>query len=301
MEKINVAELLKDCPSGMELDCTIWDNVTLVHVNNEDIPFPITLSRKNDDGSESYFVVTKYGQYYSDSKCVIFPKGKTTWEGFQIQFEDGDILKSRNGSIFIYNKSKVDGYGCYCGFDTRGKFIISEGYSWTYSVVGFATEEEKQELFGAIRAAGYRWNAETKTLEKLPKFKVGDSYEIQVRDGQTFAVKKGSLYPKTYKECCKVLSLGEDGKLYTKGYKASLIQDFQKLFICRNAYWKIAGNWEPEFRFGKKKYCIMTKDNKVISATVEETNRVFVFPTEEMRGAFYENFKDLIEECKELL
>ena len=25
------------------------------------------------------------------------------------------------------------------------------------------------------------------------------------------------------------------------------------------------------------------------------------FPTEEMRDAFYENFKDLIEQCKELL
>ena len=27
----------------------------------------------------------------------------------------------------------------------------------------------------------------------------------------------------------------------------------------------------------------------------------FAFPTEEMRDAFYENFKDLIEQCKELL
>ena len=26
-DKINVAELLKDCPKGMELDCTIYNNV----------------------------------------------------------------------------------------------------------------------------------------------------------------------------------------------------------------------------------------------------------------------------------
>ena len=25
-----------------------------------------------------------------------------------------------------------------------------------------------------------------------------------------------------------------------------------KLRICRDAYWKIAGDWRPEFRFGKK-------------------------------------------------
>ena len=40
----------------------------------------------------------------------------------------------------------------------------------------FATEEEKQKLFDTIKANGYKWNPETKTLEKLiePKFKVGD-------------------------------------------------------------------------------------------------------------------------------
>ena len=40
----------------------------------------------------------------------------------------------------------------------------------------FATEDEKQELFDAIKDNGYKWNSETKTLEKLPepKFKVGD-------------------------------------------------------------------------------------------------------------------------------
>ena len=39
-----------------------------------------------------------------------------------------------------------------------------------------ATEEEKAQLFQAIKDNGYKWNAETKTLEKLnvPIFKVGD-------------------------------------------------------------------------------------------------------------------------------
>lgn len=29
MEKINVAELLKNCPKGIELDCTTFDDVTV--------------------------------------------------------------------------------------------------------------------------------------------------------------------------------------------------------------------------------------------------------------------------------
>lgn len=28
MERINIAELLRNCPKGMELDCMLWDNVT---------------------------------------------------------------------------------------------------------------------------------------------------------------------------------------------------------------------------------------------------------------------------------
>lgn len=42
--------------------------------------------------------------------------------------------------------------------------------------VRLATEEEKAKLFKVIKENGFKWNDETKTLEKLaePKFKVGD-------------------------------------------------------------------------------------------------------------------------------
>lgn len=32
-KKINIAELLKNCPQGMELNCTLFDKVTLVGVD----------------------------------------------------------------------------------------------------------------------------------------------------------------------------------------------------------------------------------------------------------------------------
>jgi hypothetical protein len=37
------------------------------------------------------------------------------------------------------------------------------------------------------------------------------------------------------------------------------------------------------------------------AVTARILNRILVFPTEEMRDAFYENFKDLIEKCKKFL
>lgn len=115
-------------------------------------------------------------------------------------------------------------------------------------------------------------------------------------------------YPKTYEECCKVLSLGEDGRLYTKGYKASLIQEFQQLLICRDAYWKIIGEqmgldkpWAPVYTDDNIKYSITTHKNRLDFNGTIERNYVLIFPTKEIKNAFYENFKELIEKCKELL
>ena len=90
MEKINIAELLKDCPKGMKLDCAMFDNVTLSAViDNRDNLFPI----KIDIGANRYRYLTKTGGYdiVPESKCVIFPKGKTTWEGFvpPCKFKEG--------------------------------------------------------------------------------------------------------------------------------------------------------------------------------------------------------------------
>lgn len=164
-QKINIAERLKDCPKGMELDCTMYDNVTLIQVQEDNI-YPIKI--ETPDGST---VLTKYGgiSYNELSKCIIFPKGKTTWEGFQRPFKDGDVVISNHGDIHI-NRDNLSSYCCL----RRGCFDAT-----ITTLVKFdrlATEEEKQKLFDAIKDNGYNWNAETKTLEKIivPKFKVGD-------------------------------------------------------------------------------------------------------------------------------
>ena len=109
--------------------------------------------------------------------------------------------------------------------------------------------------------------------------------------------KKQPKYPKTYEDCCDVLR----EKAYTTGfeYKSNIIFKFQQLLICRDAYWKIAEDWKPDVMYGDL-YCI-GYDGNVITWKMQGGCRLLAFPTEEMRDAFYENFKELIEECKELL
>ena len=179
MDKINVAELLKGCPSGMELDCTMYEDVYFdwvdelnrihCYIQHETHKTSITFNQHGTPNS-----VMK-------SKCVIFPKGKTTWEGFvqHCKFKDGDVIAVENElgiHIFIYNHTtdEYGGYGYYVILTSRGNFKINKFCSGrTYR---FATEEEKQKLFDAIKANGYKWNPETKTLNNLiePKFKEGD-------------------------------------------------------------------------------------------------------------------------------
>ena len=93
------------------------------------------------------------------------------------------------------------------------------------------------------------------------------------------------------------------------GYKEALIAKFQELLICRDAYWKIAGEtmglgkpWRPDWgSANSKKSILYTCENKIHTGISLINNHTLAFPSEEMRDTFYENFKELIEECKELL
>ena len=132
--------------------------------------------------------------------------------------------------------------------------------------------------------------------------------ELIQEDGKWFVVKKKKEYPKTFLERCDVLNIGNLIERGVKGYKAELFDTLQKLYICRDAYWKIAGEemglgkpWSPDLTDNVNKHCIEFRDCGVYKVTYSYTSRIFAFPTKEMRDAFYENFKELIESCKELL
>ena len=142
---------------------------------------------------------------------------------------------------------------------------------------------------------------------------LGD-YEIKVRNGKTYAVLKKPKYPTTYEECWKV-RFEVDGETtleefhHVSGYYSESLGALQKLLCCRDAYWKIAGEemgldepWKPDWKNTKNvKYGITLYDDIITKMYLRNENVILAFPTEEMRDAFYENFKDLIEQCKELL
>lgn len=183
---INLVELLKDCPEGMELDCVMYDNVYFKCIREHPI-YPIVCYTINSIGEKHELSFNWFGKHtpLETAKCAIFPKGKITWEGFEHlnMFKDGDILINKNGNIFIYKglmhycKNLAD---FYCGYRISDKaFVVKELKDSHFGEINglrLASELEEQLFFQILLNNGYKWDAETKTLEKLnvPKFKIGD-------------------------------------------------------------------------------------------------------------------------------
>ena len=132
--------------------------------------------------------------------------------------------------------------------------------------------------------------------------------------------KKKPKYPQSYEECCEVLDVCSEETLQygdltlSNDYEFNLytlLENFRKLRICRDAYWKIAGEemglgkpWDSKYGCGEWGYWLGydINENKIYCQDSRILlNRFLLFPTAEMRDAFYENFKELIESCKELL
>ena len=96
-------------------------------------------------------------------------------------------------------------------------------------------------------------------------------------------------YPKTCEECCKVLGY-ETEEDEISCYKGHLIDSFVNLLICRDAYWKIAGEqmglgklWKPDFtNDDEERYGIYTAANKVVKdfCGVGDVNTILTFPAE---------------------
>ena len=146
-----------------------------------------------------------------------------------------------------------------------------------------------------------------------------DGYEFQDENGNVINTKKITLvkkkpkYPTTYEECKKLMNItwkwhqemlleGSDNReLYEKKLDFKLAR-LKQFLICRDAYWKIAGDWKPDYTSLEFKYYINTYRGKIDEKDyTTHRNHILTFPTAEMRDAFYENFKDLINDCKELL
>ena len=300
MEKINLVKILKNCPSGMELECASYDNVSFDKISDDKkATYPIFCYITDEEGNRSSISFTENGcesKRYG-AKCVIFPKGKTTWEGFQRPFKDGDIVAygnphGDNSQVFIFKDRKEHHTlaSCYLMLDDD-KLVLEED---TYYITRLATEKEKQKLFQAIEKKGYKWNAETKTLEKLivPKFKIGDEIKWKGHDaiGRIEDI-KDSVYHVDFGYDDGVVYVGlriqDDYELVPNKFDISSLIPFESRVLFRNTgedIWKPAifgcylkDKSAPYYALGGTcwRYCIPFDANEHLLGTTNDCDEFY--------------------------
>ncbi len=174
---IDLSIILKDCPMGMEFDSTNYDGVITFDGISKDGNYPIYIKVRH--GKDTYTQrLTKKGQTMLTpyNKCIIFPKGKNTWENFHRPFVDGDILvhtQNQRNVISIYKSELMDTgdfklMSCHALLwdKDEGLSVKNPEIACYDDYVRFANEKEIETLFAELKANGYEWDSDTKTMKE---------------------------------------------------------------------------------------------------------------------------------------
>lgn len=167
--KLNLVELLGNCPKGTKLYSPLFGEVTLERIDCDSHPIVVL------DGRSIMRTFNHWGEYmndYPDSEVLLFPsKDQRDWNEFNF-YRDGDFLSTENDKAFIFKCYNSKGYpSAHCGLDYDGNFINYDNISmtWTYNSIRKATKDEIEILLRRIAEAGYVWDFSNKMLrKKLP-------------------------------------------------------------------------------------------------------------------------------------
>ena len=112
----------------------------------------------------------------------------------QTEFKDGDILRSvQTGTIVIFKSYEDNLKDSFCSH-----YNSSNDSNFCWSPVAFrkTTEYEKQKFFDELKAKGLRWNAETKTMERIRRrAEIGERYLYICLNGEIIeGVEDGTSY-----------------------------------------------------------------------------------------------------------
>ena len=318
---------MKWCPLSKHIEY-------LVYPNDEDEWFTADELLEDNDNPTKTRDCKKCGLHFGSVRCFDKDCPHNTPKSYAVGLKDGKVIDCGVNKEIVMNDIKplfkagdvIKLKGCpdknlyWMVMDVvKDGYIFNDGKKYSFDDQHHY-EKSDREVINPMKNVLAELFEHIKTTPKeelereFEEIKEWSNVGPTVEEFMDFCnkVNEKPKYPKTYVECCRILEIdtcvGVTGNVYNSG----LINSFVKLKICRDAYWKIAGEqmglgkpWKP--KFGKYiHYSIsfyLYQDSFVLHKAEYSSsdNRILVFPTEEMRDTFYENFKDLIEQCKELL
>ncbi len=85
--------------------------------------------------------------------------------------KDGDVIACDSGWTCIFKRIHGIWFSSYCVITDDGEFYMGyeehEVGTTRHGNAHLANEEEKHKIFQAVKNNGYKWNAETKSLETI--------------------------------------------------------------------------------------------------------------------------------------
>ena len=148
---------------------------------------------------------------------------------------------------------------------------------------------------------------------------IPQGWEIdEVRGNKIILMESKKELPKTWEECIAKIKdlecIDSNGDIDEVDFNFGIVYDhindipkglgkpmlaLCQLLVCREVYRQ---GWKPNWKDDNEiKYCIERIENCITRETYRLIATVLSFQSAEIRDMFLENFKDLIEEAKELI
>lgn len=166
--KINIAEILRDCPEGTKLYSPVCGACTFLRVANSAY-YPIMVKRVSDTTLREDF--TKDGRYaegVEDGECVLFPSAEMRdWDKF---FKRGDVVYNPNSGMLAIFEGWVN--NDYTEFNTTLNYYNDHtfGEEEVCATDCFVKATDKQRVVfieAAEKHYGGKYNPETLQVEPV--------------------------------------------------------------------------------------------------------------------------------------
>lgn len=183
--KINIAEILRDCPKGTKLYSPLFGKCELVGVDTGEGVEPIRVEPFCGGVSRTFSSKGCYFERYQEADCVLFPSDKMRcWSKF---FRRGDILVDEDSeTMVVFDGWANDDYTEFnttINYDTISKVWDKEDICHTVLFYK-ATDEERAEFIAAAeKHYGGKYDPETLQVEPVkPKCPFEPFQKVLVRD-----------------------------------------------------------------------------------------------------------------------
>lgn len=195
--KINIAEILQDCPKGMKLYSPLFGELKFGKLDSSE-HYPILIDTDNSRA----FTFDSNGRFYSTyptAECLLFPSSKMRdWTKF---FKRGDVVYSKLGKICAIFEGWVN--DDYTEFNTTINFYVDdasygkEEICYTNCFVKASNEERATFIANAEKHYNGKYNPDTLQVEPVKSecpFKPFDKVLIRDSKEQLWIANYFSLY-----------------------------------------------------------------------------------------------------------